>query len=73
MLARASNSEAHQQAAPDTDRPPLPCPTASTSAVLCGLSFRGLFWKAARVGERLSAWVSLSLISMALYLLLWQK
>ena len=35
--------------------------------------FRGLFWKSARVGERLSAWVSLSLIAMAVYVLFYQK
>ncbi|KAI8108586.1 hypothetical protein M9434_006611 [Picochlorum sp. BPE23] len=27
--------------------------------------FRGVFWKFARVGERLSLWVSLALIGMA--------
>eukprot|EP00898_Chlorokybus_atmophyticus_P008125 jgi/Chlat1/8313/Chrsp78S07726 len=33
--------------------------------------FRGLFWKAARIGERLSPWVSLSCIAMALTLLVY--
>ncbi|CAL5225412.1 g8225 [Coccomyxa viridis] len=28
--------------------------------------FRGLFWKAARIGERLSPWVALSCIIMGL-------
>ena len=35
--------------------------------------FRGLFWKSARVGERLSAWVSVSLIAMGVYILFYQK
>lgn len=31
--------------------------------------FRGLFWKAARIGERLSPWVSIACIAMGLSIL----
>lgn len=31
--------------------------------------FKGLFWKAARIGERLSPWVSIACIAMGLSIL----
>ncbi|KAL6070109.1 Transmembrane protein [Balamuthia mandrillaris] len=31
--------------------------------------FSGIFWKAARIGERVSPWVSASMVAMSLYLL----
>jgi hypothetical protein len=33
------------------------------------LSFRGTFWKAARIGERLSPWVSVACIAMGINIL----
>jgi len=46
---------------------PTPClaatPTSPPACLLC--SFKGLFWKFARIGERLSPWVSIACIFMA--------
>ena len=33
------------------------------------VGFRGLLWKCARIGERLSPWVSLSLLAMGIHIL----
>lgn len=35
------------------------------------VGFLGIFWKFARIGERLSPYVSVSCIVMALYLVFW--
>ncbi|KAL6766632.1 hypothetical protein ACKKBG_A36775 [Auxenochlorella protothecoides x Auxenochlorella symbiontica] len=40
--------------------------TKAPSVLSQKTGFRGLFWKFARVGERLSPWVSLACIGMAM-------
>lgn len=44
---------------------PAPSPPQKTH------SFRGLFWKAARIGERLSPWVSIACVAMGVCTLLY--
>ena len=48
---------------------PLPLPRLLIDIWLSPPSFPGVFWKAARVGERLSPYVSLCCVAMGLTLL----
>ena len=49
-------------------RPPPPAAHAAAAAAPLR-RFRGLFWKFARVGERLSPWVALACLGMAFSIL----
>ena len=47
------------------------CLSVSVCVVARWARFRGTFWKCARIGERLSPWVSAACVAMGVHILFW--